>query len=171
ISYSHPDTPCLSIAAEIMTNRVLHKRIREQGGAYGSGAVNNVLLGYFYFYSYRDPNWQSTLTAFDESIQKVASGDFGDVEIEEAKLGIFQEVDSPVAPSNRADVTYYRQKGGRTPEMRQLYRERLLDATKEQIRCAVQSHLLPNMEREKTVTFAGKEFFEKEKCDLPLLSL
>lgn len=166
--YSHPDTPCLSIAAEIMVNHVLHKRIREQGGAYGSGASNNTVAGQFYFYAYRDPNLQSSLDAFREAVEKIASGDFDEKEIEEAKLGIFQEIDAPVPPSNRADVTYFRRKGGRTPEKRQIYRERLLDANKAQIQTAAQSHLIPGLQQETTVVFGNKDFFEKEESTLPL---
>ena len=168
VPYSHPDAPALSIAAEIMLNQTLHKRIREQGGAYGSGAVNSALSGQFYLYAFRDPNLKSSLEAFREGIEKIASGDFGEKEIEEAKLGIFQDIDSPVSPSNRADLSYFRKKGGRTNEKRQAYRDRLLAANKEIIQCAVQSHLIPGLEQEITVTFAGKEFFEKEESELPL---
>ena len=45
VSYVHPDAAALSVAAGIFDNKTLHKRIREQGGAYGSGAVNNLNSG------------------------------------------------------------------------------------------------------------------------------
>lgn len=171
IPYSHPDTPCLSIAAEIMVNQTLHKRIREQGGAYGSGAVNNTISGQFYLYGYRDPNLQNSLDAFREAIQKIAAGEFGKREIEEAKLGIFQDIDAPVSPSGRADLAFFRLKGGRTAKKRQAYRDRLLAADKAAIQRAAQCHLIPGLDMETTVTFAGKEFFDKEGSSLPLFPI
>ena len=56
VSYIHPDAPALSVASFLFDNLTLHNQIREQGGAYGGGAVCNPLSGNFYFYSYRDPN-------------------------------------------------------------------------------------------------------------------
>lgn len=168
LPYSHPDTPALSIAAEIMVNQTLHKRIREQGGAYGSGAVNSMLLGDFYFYSYRDPNFQTTLAAFQEAVEMIATGEFEDRVIDEAKLGIFQDLDSPVAPGNRAEVAYFRRKGGRTPEKRQQFRDRLFAVDRTAIQKAGQAHLIPGLAQKTTITFAGKDFFEKEQVDLPL---
>ncbi|MCP5470025.1 MAG: insulinase family protein [Chlamydiales bacterium] len=168
VPYSHPNAPLLSICSEIMVNSTLHKRIREQGGAYGSGAVNGVLAGNFYLFSFRDPNYQSTLDAFKESIDVVASGEFGEREIEEAKLGLFQELDSPVSPGARAEAAFFRLKGGRTAEKRQQYRDRLLQAKKEDIQRAAQAHLIPGLAQQTTVSFAGKDFFEKEKTHFPL---
>ncbi|MFN0065852.1 MAG: insulinase family protein [Chlamydiales bacterium] len=166
IPYSHPDSASLGIAAEIMMNQTLHLRIREQGGAYGSGAVHGLLAGNFYLYSYRDPSLASTLDAFYEAIEKISTGEFGEKEIEEAKLGIFQELDSPVSPGARAEVAYFRLRGGRDPEKRQRYRDSLINATKREIQQAVQSHLLTGLQQQVTVSFAGKEFFDQENDKL-----
>ena len=119
VKYTDPASPLLQVASEIMENKTLHKRIREQGGAYGSGASLNSLMGYFYFYSYRDPHLASTLAAFEEAAKMIADGLFDEREIEEAKLGIFQELDSPIPPSSRAMTAYSRLRGGRTKELRQ----------------------------------------------------
>src|SRR6185295_17676091 len=76
ISYNNPESACLSIASELFENLTLHRRVREQGGAYGSGASYNPTSGLFYFYSHRDPNIASTQAAFDEVIQEVVAGRF-----------------------------------------------------------------------------------------------
>lgn len=168
VNYTHPDAAPLSVASEIMENKVLHKRIREQGGAYGSGAVNGVLSGQFYFYAYRDPHLKSSLDAFQEAIDQVASGAFDASDIEAAQLGLFQEIDSPIPPGSRGMTAYGRLRSGRTPEVRQAFRERLMQVTKEQIQEAVKQQLQPK--EGVCVAFAGKELLEKENV-LPIYSV
>lgn len=173
--YTHPHAPALSIASEIMENKVLHKRIREQGGAYGTGAVNGVLSGQFYFYAYRDPHLSSTVDAFHEAVEAIVSGTFDDSDVEEAKLGLFQDLDSPIPPGARAITAYGRLRGNRTPEVRQLFRERLLKLTKEEITHAAKEHLTIGIEKGILVSFAGKGLLGKEnallKQALPLYTI
>lgn len=171
LSYVDPRSPALSIASELMENMTLHTRIREQGGAYGSGAVNSPLSGQFYFYAYRDPHLASTLEAFQEAVQTLVNGEFDEVSIEEAKLGLFQEIDSPIPPGSRAITTYLRERGGRTPEKRQAFREGLLTCQKEQIRQAAKQVLQSGLEKGVVVSFAGKEFLEKENALLQTKAL
>lgn len=170
ISYSHPDAPALSLAAEIMENLVLHMRIREQGGAYGSGTSNNLLAGQFYFYSFRDPHLSQTLAAFHEAVESLAKGEFTKQNLEEAKLELFQDLDAPVPPGSRAYTAYTRLRGGRTPEMRQAFREKLFSLQKKDIQQAVEHHLKSGIKKGKVVSFAGKELLEKENklLDNPL---
>ncbi|NGX61167.1 MAG: hypothetical protein K940chlam9_00648 [Chlamydiae bacterium] len=167
LSYLHPSAAALGIASEIMENRILHARIREQGGAYGAGAVHGSLSGQFYFYSYRDPQLASTLQAFKEGVETVANGEISEQDLEEAKLGLFQDLDSPTPPGSRAFTAYSRLRGGRTPEIRQQYRENLFSYGKKEVKEAAQNHLLPNFEKGVTVSFAGKELLEKENTKLP----
>lgn len=162
ISYTHPDAAALSIASEIMENKILHYRIREQGGAYGSGAVNSVLSGQFYFYSYRDPHLVKTIEAFREAIESLAKGDFDFDDLEEAKLGIFQDLDAPIAPGSRGMTAYSRLRGGRNPELRQRFREELFAKQKKDVQRAVATHLGGQFDQGVLVSFANKEFIEKE---------
>lgn len=162
LCYTDPDAATLSIAAQIMDNTTLHKRIREQGGAYGTGAVNGILSGQFYFYSYRDPQLPQTLDAFIEAIDKLEKGEFDDNDLQEAKLGLFQDLDSPIAPGSRAMTAYSRLRAGRTAERRQFFRDRLFAIGKEEVRCAAANYLRAGLEKSVLVTFAGKELFEKE---------
>lgn len=57
-----------------MSNKVLHREVREKGGAYGGGS--KIGDGVLNFYSYRDPNTLETLKAYDLSIKKISAGDF-----------------------------------------------------------------------------------------------
>jgi Zn-dependent M16 (insulinase) family peptidase len=164
VPYTHPFTAALSLAAEIMDNKILHKKIREQGGAYGCGAVNGVLSEQFYFYSYRDPHLKTTLKAFHQAIEALVAGKFSTQDIEEAKLGLFQDLDAPTAPGSRAMTAYSRLRGGRTQQVRQNFRDALFTYGKEEIQQVAKELLLPNSEKGVVTCFASKEFLDKENA-------
>ena len=166
VPYNHPAAPALGIAANLFENKVLHKRIREQGGAYGAGASYSTMTGTFYFYSYSDPNIASTLQAFEESIHMIGDKKFSDSELEEAKLGILQSLDAPVPPSSRADVAYGWWREGKDKMMRLHYRNRTLEITKEEIVEAVRQHILEPFAKGVVVSFAKKELLERENKKL-----
>ena len=161
VSYVHPDSPALNIAAFLFDNLTLHTKIREQGGAYGGGAVSNPLSGNFYFYSYRDPNIASTFQAFDEAVQKVLKGEFDDEDLEEAKFEMIQGLDSPISPGSQAEVAYGWLREGRSLDLRQAFRTKLLGLTRDEVIEAVRNIIAKQMENGSAVVFAGKELLEK----------
>lgn len=160
--YEHPEAPALGAAACLFENEVLHKRIREQGGAYGGGASFSTLSGNFCFYAYRDPNISNTLVAFDEAVQTIMRRGFEDSDLEEAKLEIVQGLDAPVAPGSRGEVAYSRFREGKTFEVRQQFRDRLLALTAKDVCHAIEKHIAPQMSKATTVILAGKELLERE---------
>ncbi len=162
LPYVHEDTPALNIAGHLFDNLTLHPRIREQGGAYGGGAMNNSLSGNFCFYSYRDPNISNTFSAFDESVERILKGDFKESDLEEAKLEIIQGLDSPLAPGSRANVAYTWLREGKTQPVRQFFRDKLLQVSKQEVIEAVKKHIAPMQDMGNVVVFAGKELLEKE---------
>ncbi|NGX39250.1 MAG: hypothetical protein KR126chlam1_00573 [Chlamydiae bacterium] len=166
VGYTHKDAPALQVATLLLENKVLHHRIREQGGAYGSGANYNSLWGTFYFYAYRDPHIARTLRTFQSSVDAIAAGDFDANDLEEAKLGIIQHFDTPVSPGGRALISYTWLRDGKTRQMRQDFRDQLLSLTMQDVQEAVATHLQAPFDDGVIVTFAGKELFEKE---LPLI--
>lgn len=162
VCFTHPAAAALSIASEIMENKILHKRIREQGGAYGAGAVNGLLSGQFYFYAYRDPHLKTTLDAFREAVEEMIAGNFNDADLKEAKLCLFQDIDSPTPPGGRGITAYSRLRGERTAERRQQFRNHLFTCQKEEIIEGAKKYLLPGVNEGVVVSFAGKELLEKE---------
>jgi len=166
VSYIHPDSPALNIAAFLFDNLTLHTKIREQGGAYGGGAVSNPLSGNFYFYSYRDPNIVSTFNAFEEAVQNVIQGNFDESELEEAKFEMIQGLDSPISPGSQAEVAYGWLREGRTLDVRQAYRNKLLSLTREEVIETVKRIIIPKMNEGVAVVFAGKELLERANQEL-----
>lgn len=164
ITYLHPHAPALTVAALLADNKILHRKIREQGGAYGCGASYNNTLGHFSFHSYRDPHIASTLHAFDAAIDFLTAGNFTDQDLEEAKLGIIQQFDTPISPGSRALTAYAWLRDGKTKEMRQEFRDRLLALKSADIKTAVEAELLPKKGQGVIVSFAGKDLLEKENA-------
>lgn len=166
VSYTHPHAPALNIAASLFDNLVLHAKIREQGGAYGGGAVNNRLSGHFYFYSYRDPHIVPTFQAFETAIKAVTDGEFDDSDLEEALFEMIQDLDTPISPGSQGDVAYGWRREGRTQEIRQAYRNKLLALTREEVIEATRQIIAPEMEKGSTVVFAGEELLKKANQEL-----
>lgn len=164
IAYRENEAPYLLLVTELLENCYLHKEIREKGGAYGSGASYAPSTGNFYLFSFRDPHLAQTVSHFHKAFEKIAQGNFNDRELEEAKLGVFQTLDAPVPPGARGITAYSWKRAGRTLEHRRAFRKNILKATKKEIVAAVERFLLPS--RGISISFLGKELFEKEKKKL-----
>ncbi|XP_018330906.1 presequence protease, mitochondrial [Agrilus planipennis] len=102
VPYTDPDHSKLKVLARLLSTLYLFPEIREKNGAYGGGA-SLTSSGVFTFYSYRDPRSLQTLDVFDESLNwlQTKKDDITEQDILEAKLGVFQNVDGPVPPSNK----------------------------------------------------------------------
>lgn len=166
IAYRDAEAPLLLISTELMENLILHKEIREKGGAYGSGATYTPSSGNFHFYSYRDPHLVRSVAAFRKALEKIASKGFNERELEEAKLGVLQSLDGPIPPGSRAMAAYAWKRAGRTLALREEFRQKVLSATREEIAVAVGKCL---MDKEGTlVTFLGQDLYAKEKKKLKI---
>jgi presequence protease len=175
VSYTDPTAPAVDLTSRLLTNLCLHRRIREQGGAYGGGATGATHVGRFQFYAYRDPQLSQTLDAFRESLDLVVDGRFEPGELEEAKLQLLQKLDTPQPPAGRATTAYNWQRTGATLERRQAYRDRLFAITADQIR-AVAAELREQFPQAPVICFGGKQLLEKENQQLaaqgaPLLTI
>lgn len=145
VPYLHEDFAPLRVLAKVLSAKYLLPVVREQNGAYGAGAKLNV-DGNFTFFSYRDPHSRKTLDTFDGTCgwAREYLGKCDDQGLFEAKLGVLQQLDSPVAPGVRGDEDF---KLGLTEEQFQQHRSRILDTTVGQL---------------KEVT---EKYFDKERSD------
>lgn len=164
-----PLSPALSVSTELLENTFLHKKVREQGGAYGAGANYNPITGSYTLYGFRDPHIRLTFEAFEEGIKRIAAGKFTERELTEAKLGIIQDADTPISPGSRGSAGYAYFREGYSKEMRQTFRDHLLYLTKEEIKEAV-SEYLKGTEASR-VTFSGAPLLTNENPGLSITTL
>lgn len=166
LAYDHPDAAVLTVVAEMLDNVVLHTKIREQGGAYGSGSALNLNRSVFYCYSYRDPEIANTYKSFREGIQTIADGLFNDKDIQEGILSVIQSIDSPVSPGARASVAYFRLRSGRIPGLRQAFRQAVLSVTRDQVTDVVKRYLLQSWDAGVFVSFSCRDLLERKSRDI-----
>ena len=112
------------ILSRVLTSNYLLKHVRERGGAYGVAASHG--NGVKVFSSYDDPHVKETIEQFCEGCAWLRRGEYGQKDIDEARLSLFGEVDAPLEPQNLGfgDVMT-----GKTAEQRQAQRDALLDLT------------------------------------------
>lgn len=171
ISDNHPDLPYLHLATTIMENTSLHPLVREQGGAYGSGAVINGALGVFYFYSYRDPNILKTANAFITTLHNLAEGKFTQKDITEATLTLIQRFDTPISPSAKSEIGYGWKRIGKSFAYRKRYRDTVLSASSSDVARAVATHLLPEIKKGVFVSYAGEALLQQSSSGLDTLGM
>ncbi len=107
------------LLSRLLSQEIIHKEVREKGGAYSGGTVS--FGGAFMFYSYRDPNLFETLDFFETLLKRFKS----EISLEnpsrilnEAKLGLFSDIDSPLAPCDKGKVEFV---DGVTHELREKF--------------------------------------------------
>jgi Zn-dependent M16 (insulinase) family peptidase len=166
LAYSAPcNSAPLLIATNLLEHLVLHHEIREQGGAYGSGASYSLSTGHFYFHSYRDPHIARTYHSFLKAIDRIGSKKFTEEQLEEAKLSVLQDLDAPLAPGQRASTAYAWLRTGRTYKKRDAFRKAILETSREEIASALEAAL--KGKQGSFVSFAGSELLKKEEKSLP----
>ena len=143
VASTHEDAAALTVLGGILRNGFLHRKIREQGGAYGSGAGQDNNSGAFRFFSYRDPRLKDTLNDFDESVQWVLSNPISFEKIEESILGVISTLDKPGTPVSEAISAFHRELNGRNKSSLLDFRERVLNVSEEAIKKACAKYLTP----------------------------
>ena len=141
VTMSHADAPALAVLGGVLRNGFLHTAIREKGGAYGAGATQDSSLACFKFYSYRDPRVEGTFSDFTDSIDWVLNKPVGDDLVEQAVLGIIGGLDRPGSPAGEAKQNFHLDKSGRSRELRQQSRDRLLTVTWADVQRVAETYL------------------------------
>jgi Zn-dependent M16 (insulinase) family peptidase len=158
-----PSSPYLSLASTLMQHKTVHQAIREIGGAYGASCSYNIINGNFLMTAYRDPHLISTIDAFYAAINLVFSGHFSEKELQQAKMSLIQNLDAPLSPGARGTDSYTHQRENLRPQLRQQYREAILNAGKHDVIEATKRHLIEASKHAKVVSFCGEALASKEK--------
>jgi len=143
VTVEHEDSAALTVLGDFLRNGYLHRAIREQGGAYGSGAGQDSADAAFRFFSYRDPRLSETLDDFDKSVQWLLDTEHDPQKLEEAILGVVSSIDRPGSPAGEAKQAFHSALFGRTPEQRKRFRARILQVTLNDLKRVAQTYLDP----------------------------
>ena len=101
VDFFHKDAPALSVLGAVLRNGYLHSAIREKGGAYGSGAMQDSNNKVFKFFSYRDPRCTETFDEFKKS-REWSLKNISQEQLDEGILGIISSIDKPLSPFGEA---------------------------------------------------------------------
>ena len=152
--YTSPEKAPLTVLGHLLFNSYMHPEIREKGGAYGASASASPFSDLFTMTSYRDPNPRNTLKIFENAGKFARDRDWSTRELEESKLGVFQQIDAPTSVKSDASKEFML---GITEDMDQQMRERLLDVTKQDVQAVAQKYLVDVPEDRKSICILGEK--------------
>ncbi|KAK7194458.1 metallo-peptidase, Clan ME, Family M16C [Novymonas esmeraldas] len=133
LKWESPDQARVRVGCILLCNEYLHRRVREEGGAYGSnctatlhGEVGGVAMS-----SYRDPSPELTATAFLEAAAWLSDrSNVSPERVSEAKLRLFASIDSPYAADSYGEAYFYNDV---RQDTKQAMRDALLSVTPEDV--------------------------------------
>ncbi len=158
VPVQHPDAAALTVLGGFLRNGYLHRAIREQGGAYGGGAMQDSGVAAFRFYSYRDPRLAETLADFDAAVAWLVEAKLDPRALEESILGVIGSLDKPGSPAGEAKQHFHNRLFGRSHDQREEFRRRVLEVGLEDLRRVAQAYLQP--ERASTAVISSNAKLE-----------
>jgi Zn-dependent M16 (insulinase) family peptidase len=136
VTFAHPDAAALSVAGALLTNNVLHPKLREQGGAYGGSAGFQATNAAFALTSYRDPRLKDTFADMREGLRWLAACPDDRRLLKEAILGVIAGLDAPASPAGEARNRFTGDLKGMGPALVNAHRRRVLAVAAEDVRRA-----------------------------------
>jgi len=134
VALAHGDAAALAVSGRLLTNNILHPRIREQGGAYGAAASYAGATGSFTLTSYRDPRFAATFDDMRAGLRWLSECPADARLLKEAVLGVIAGLDSPGSPAGEARARFTADLKGTGPERMNTFRRRVLATTIEDVR-------------------------------------
>jgi Zn-dependent M16 (insulinase) family peptidase len=105
----------------------LWEKVRAQGGAYGAFFSFDQQSGTLNLVSYRDPNLEKTLAAFDKTADFLRNLDLSEDELVKGIISVIGGIDAPQLPDAKGYTSMIRHLTGITDEYRQHLRNEVLD--------------------------------------------
>lgn len=152
----HEDAPLLSLLGQFLRDGYLHSAIREQWGAYGSGATYNDTAESFQFFSYRDPRIEGTFADFENSLTWLLENDHDEEKLNEAKIGVIARADTPSSPAKEAKRDAIQKIQNISDEDRNTARATILNATIDDLKRVAHTYL-SDLESASRVVITGKQ--------------
>jgi Zn-dependent M16 (insulinase) family peptidase len=119
----------ISVVLNLLRLGYLWEKIRVQGGAYGAMCGFDHRSGLLTFTSYRDPNLMGSLAAYDGAADFLSGLELSDDELTKGIIGAISGLDAYQLPDAKGYSSMLWHLLAETDEMRQQYREQVLDAT------------------------------------------
>ncbi len=132
----HADAPLLAVAAELLSQQLLHQMLREQGGAYGAEVHYNGEQGLFVIGSRDDPRLAQTYLDMAAALQLLAEQRFPDDALEQAVVSVIKRLDPPKPPVAELMRAVRMQRLGVDQAQRARFRSGVLTCTLDQVRAA-----------------------------------
>ncbi len=124
----------MKVVNHYLNSTYLWETVRVRGGAYGGFSTFDRLSGVWGFGSYRDPNLQATLEAYDRAADFLRSLDLSAAELTRAIIGVIGEMDSYQLPDAKGYTSMLRYLLDISDEERQRWRDEVLGTTPEDFR-------------------------------------
>ena len=124
----HNDAPALTVLGTVLRNGYLHSAIREKGGAYGAGAMQDSNNKIFKFFSYRDPRCAETFNDFKKS-REWSLKDISQEQLDEGILGVISSIDKPLSPYGEAMNDFMNILDNKDKEKRLAFRSKVKNCT------------------------------------------
>ena len=118
-----------SVILRYMRMGYLWERVRVRGGAYGAFCMLDRMGGTLVCASYRDPNVDDTLTAYDQMADYLRSFRPDKEQLTSAIVGAIGDLDSYLLPDARGAQALARHLAGDDEEARQQMRDEILGTT------------------------------------------
>lgn len=157
-----------AVLAHFLSTTFLWEKIRMEGGAYGAHCSSHGREEVFSFSSYRDPHILSTLKAFRESLEWVASRKPSERATQDAIIGTVSKDTRPLSPSGKSIVALKRSLYGIEDSLRARHRALLLETRPDSLQDAAE-RLLSRFDTGYASILAGKEALQEAAKAIPEL--
>ncbi|MFW5488470.1 MAG: insulinase family protein [Desulfovibrio sp.] len=117
------------VVSRYLRTAYLWERVRVRGGAYGAFTMYDDISGVFRMISYRDPNLQRTLDAYNGAADYLASLDLHADELAKAIVGSTGDMDKYQLPDAKGYTSLARKLTNRTEASLQTMREQIMATT------------------------------------------
>ncbi|MDC7234882.1 MAG: insulinase family protein [Spirochaetales bacterium] len=154
-----------SLLSHLLKTGPLWEKIRMKGGAYGAFSHLSGLDRIFSFATYRDPEIEKSLDAFEESLKEYLEFS-DDEELEKALISVVGKEMKPLSPSEKGMIVLKRRLYNISDEMRQNKRDYLMNCGTEEIRKAGDT-LLSRWNEDGITVMAHPEKLDKASIRFP----
>ncbi|MDP6018086.1 MAG: insulinase family protein, partial [Candidatus Latescibacteria bacterium] len=124
----------VGVITKYLRNSYLWDHVRVQGGAYGAFCSFDHFTGLLVYASYRDPNLQGTVDAYDGAAAFLQNLDLPAEELTKSIIGTIGELDSYQLPDAKGYMSMVRELTGVDDEYRQQMRDAVLSTTAAEFR-------------------------------------